>query len=842
MSLSLPRPTTGSLPARLAAVSTMLLLAAASFGQSIPAPKVRTDVDGVSLPEGAIARLGSARFRFDGHPACPVAFSGDGKLVAVAAHRSVSVFETDTGRQRHRFPMLDEHYPQVVRFLDDGKRIAVGSAGGKTGELTIYDLADGKQVVTSKLPGNNQIHIGDITPDGFRVLAVDWFAKVYLWDVKAERELWTFNHAEAKVPQPLTADGKYFVMAGREKAELRDAQTGKLVGTFPDPGPRFQNRYYPGMSPEGRIALGAEKGDAVVVLSAQGSERVRTLPTDLRPEQFFFSPDSRYLVAPSVAGTQVWDLSAPDDKGPVVRLVGAIRGGFTPDGKTHALADVGSITLFSVGDWKRLPQSADLASPVSRVRFLPDGKRVIGYTRKGWVAWPAAGGPATRLSDDSTVHPQVYAAVSADGRTACDVVHEPAKDQSSYVFAGKNTLRVTDLATGKDRRIPDSQMVNSIQLSPDGRHISTLTRADGFVVWDARTGDLCYRHKRTTDGSVLGAAPAPDGKGLARSVFGAYRPNPQADLLAPVYSDVTVTDHITGREWKMDPIPWSVYVGGAWFSSDGSKVVLQGRFSSDWKKDSVSVWDMRTGRRLVNWERQSGRLDSDSLSRDSRSLLTGTMKGQLALIEVATGGPRASFQHFGEVLSSAFHHDGTKAVSSSPDGPIYIWDLIGDPGRWDASKADAVWADLASPDAKIAFAAIRKLRANPTDAIAFLTDRVKLPAPPTEDQIAGLLKRLDGAAFAERERAQKELTKVAELIRPRLEKARKSASEESGRRLDQVLKATEELTSERLRHVRACEVIEGIGSPEAVKVLRDWATGQEGARLTIEAKESLARR
>jgi hypothetical protein len=65
--------------------------------------------------------------------------------------------------------------------------------------------------------------------------------------------------------------------------------------------------------------------------------------------------------------------------------------------------------------------------------------------------------------------------------------------------------------------------------------------------------------------------------------------------------------------------------------------------------------------------------------------------------------------------------------------------------------------------------------------------------------------------------------------------------EEVGRRLDQVLKSIDEVSPDRLRQVRACEVLEGIRSPEAVRLLREWSGGPTEARLTTEAKESLER-
>ncbi len=66
-------------------------------------------------------------------------------------------------------------------------------------------------------------------------------------------------------------------------------------------------------------------------------------------------------------------------------------------------------------------------------------------------------------------------------------------------------------------------------------------------------------------------------------------------------------------------------------------------------------------------------------------------------------------------------------------------------------------------------------------------------------------------------------------------------SEEVRERLEKVLKSLEMMTPERLRQIRACEVLEGIATPDAVKILRKWSAGPEKYRLTIEAKESLER-
>jgi WD40 repeat protein len=803
-------------------------------------PQAPKDVAGGPLPPGALRRLGAPRFRHGGQSTRWVRFAPDGRQVATTTSRGVYVFDTATGRLRHHLRPPAGHRPRVVRFLADGKRLAVGSGDwNKVAELTVYDRNDGKPVSSTAFAGNAQIFIIDVTPDGGRVLVEDRFVKVYLWDIKARRELWAFPHPEASSTLPFTADGKRLVLAGSRSAELRDAATGKVVATFPSPGAGFSALYSAALAPDGRIATVSENQDAVAVLDARAPGTVRKLPAELLTNHFVFSPNGRHLAGFGPYATLVWDLKAADGKGPVARLPAAAHGGFAPDGKTLALDDLGFVTLWRVGAWKRLPQSADPATEVRRVAFSADGKKVLGYTRGGWVAWPADGGPAAALSDDARVYYEGLAEVSADGRAAVDVLHEPGRGRERGTFA----LRVTDLRTGKARRIPlDKAPWEPIRISADGRLVSASLQGAEFVVWDARTGEVRHRRPRPEDQVLFGADPTPDGKGLARSVSGFWHEQQRPLGSGPSYKAVVVTDHRTGREWKMTPMPASVYSDGARFSRDGSRLVLMGHMDGNWKEDGVTVWDVATGKRLLSRSRPGGSTAAVCLSADGRSLLVGDSSGQLALLEVATGGERAVFRHGGMILSAAFHPDGTRAVASSPEAPVYVWDLLGEPGPWDRAKGDAVWADLGAADAKVAFAAVRKLRANPGRAAAFLKDRVKVAAVPSAEAVAGWLRGLDSPRFAERQQAQKALAAVADLIRPRLEAARKGAPVETARRLEQILNRPLNSSPDWLRQLRACEVLEGIGTPEARDVLRAWAAGPEGARLTAEATRSLARR
>jgi hypothetical protein len=61
------------------------------------------------------------------------------------------------------------------------------------------------------------------------------------------------------------------------------------------------------------------------------------------------------------------------------------------------------------------------------------------------------------------------------------------------------------------------------------------------------------------------------------------------------------------------------------------------------------------------------------------------------------------------------------------------------------------------------------------------------------------------------------------------------------KQLERILDTVYAPVPERLRQVRAAEVLEGIGTPEAWRLLKKLATGAPGARLTREAKASLQR-
>jgi hypothetical protein len=108
------------------------------------------------------------------------------------------------------------------------------------------------------------------------------------------------------------------------------------------------------------------------------------------------------------------------------------------------------------------------------------------------------------------------------------------------------------------------------------------------------------------------------------------------------------------------------------------------------------------------------------------------------------------------------------------------------------------------------------------------------------ERFAGLLKKLESDQFREREEATRELKKLGDSAEPALREAlKRNFPLETRRRLQALLDGLD--TGERLRTLRAIEVLERIGDKPARDLLRRLSKGAAGAWLTEEARTTLRR-
>ena len=157
-----------------------------------------------------------------------------------------------------------------------------------------------------------------------------------------------------------------------------------------------------------------------------------------------------------------------------------------------------------------------------------------------------------------------------------------------------------------------------------------------------------------------------------------------------------------------------------------------------------------------------------------------------------------------------------------------------------AKRLEELWNELASADAAKAYRALQTLVTTPAQSVHLLRQRLPKSAGVDAARLARLLTDLDSEQFAVRGKAARELEKRGESARPALRKLQsESRSAEARRRAQQLLDKLEGPT--RLRAVRAVEVLEHLGTPEARHFLQKLSGGIPEARLTQEAKTALER-
>lgn len=195
--------------------------------------------------------------------------------------------------------------------------------------------------------------------------------------------------------------------------------------------------------------------------------------------------------------------------------------------------------------------------------------------------------------------------------------------------------------------------------------------------------------------------------------------------------------------------------------------------------------------------------------------------------------------------------DGRRLLSGSDDTFGLLWDttLAGaaKPRKepLTAAGADGLWVALAGPEAQPAYAAMADLAAAPALAVALVRRELKpAPAAPTDAELDRTFADLDSKVFATREKASRRLAEWGEWAVPGVRKRFvKTASAEVRRRAQEFLDRfdTPKPSPDRLRQLRAVELLEGIATPAARDVLSELAKGAAEAPLSREAAAALER-
>ena len=800
----------------------------------------RIDLHGDPLPEDAVARLGTGRFRH-GEQIYDLAYSPDGKQIASAsADRTVRLWDCATGKELRRF-VGHEDSVWFVAFADGGKKLISASgtwhrnyadtsvrlwdvstgleirklmehkhrtspaaaalspdgrtlAFGARGTIRLLPVDGEKDAIDISVPGAPALSFPKVlrfSRDGRRLAAIVEFTGVHLFDVATKNLLW--RNADHPTDALSSDSGIAFspdsktvatVTAVRKPLRLFDVETGTVLRSF-----------------DGPLAAGP------LTFSADGS-------------RIFSGSWSSEAV--------VWDVSLGKPAGKLTRRDYSSAAALSPDGAVLASAGARSIHFYDASLGNRLNSVKGANGAIDYLHLSADGQYLYAGSSRdyesGLRSWDLKTGAqilAFKRASAITLAP--------DGRSVAMGFYEGIPE-------------IIDAATAKTqlKTSGKSRYLDSVCYSPSGRLLvgANWTTTDLYL-WDISTGkelDSLAILPKTGGPKCLEAGPA--GRLVAEgSLDGTVR-------LWDIESRQQA-NQLKGMNGPIMGVSWAP--NGAELAAVSAESKMPGGFSGGKPDRYVRIWDVASGKLRLSMQGSQEGNWCVRWSHDGRLIAAGGEDGVVRVWERASGEERCRLTgHEGPIHSLAFSLDNSQLFSGSSDTTILVWDITSPRKQPLIATADdlpLLWKELGA-EAPVADRAIRILIGVPELALRLTSNQLHPIANANIQHIARLVADLDAAEFATREQASRELEEMGELTAGWLRKALETQpSPELRTRVNGLLAKLENglLTGERLREARAVEVLERISTPDARQLLEKVAAGAPEALLTREAKASLAR-
>jgi WD40 repeat protein len=553
-------------------------------------------------------------------------------------------------------------------------------------------------------------------PDATDLRGFEWY---YLWGL-CHRDLVLRGHrGEVKCLQNL--DSGQLVSAGTDGTiAIWDVQSGRRLMTIGGHGRSVQA--VAALSEAGLLVSGDDAGLIRLWDTATGAcyrvlEGHQSGVTSLA-----ISPCGRRLVSASWDNTvRVWDLENARSECVLRRNPGSPLGrdmfesvAWTPDGRTIIAASLFSDVIFwNVDTGQQIAALRAHAGNLSDLAVSPDGRLL-----------------ATASEDNTAKLWDLGVFIESNAGEVVQYIESVVSDRGARagVEAALLTKRISVSASATLQG--HTGAIRQLAFSPDGRLLATAAADETVRLWEPATGQqLSVFHGHT--GAVSCLAFAGDGRTLASGGNHAairlwdlqtgkarQAPNDGLETRWRQEGPKSVTARVGGIAFA----PLGETVRALAFSRDGRVLAVGGQqVYDDVSTDSLTLWELETGKKLNRTSGQSLFVSGIAFADDGRSLIANAQNdygvGRVVLYDFQTGEEQILFTNDeGTIWSLAVAPHRTKLYAATglihQHGTVVAFDLAtrqrsvlfrneGDYMRTLAISADGVMLAAATGDGEV---------------------------------------------------------------------------------------------------------------------------------------------
>ncbi|MCO6042887.1 protein kinase [Aeoliella sp. ICT_H6.2] len=645
-------------------------------------------------------------------PGWSIAYSPDGRYLAVGFSESLLVWDMVTGEATYRFEGLEGPLESTA-FSPNGRYLAGASKKG----ATVWDLASGVEVRSWRCYGGKDFNTGLAFSLDSELLAFVDSGGFRLVEFQTGNEVLNVNgHSLGINDLTVSPDGKRLATCADDRTvKLWDVATGKEVLTFEldfypltlafspngvglacagygrdivlwDATPRGTNplRWYAGhkgpittvtFSPNGERAFstsGWPAGDNTVrVWDVQTGEEVQRFEGHENNNiDASFLPDGQRVLSGAGDGTlRLWDIATGEEE---LRLTMPAEGdavAVTPDGRLGAVGLFdNNCYLFDLKTGEQVRRLSGHTTRILDVDVSPDGSQLISCGDDPFaILWSIDSGEEIRRLDHGSGIDRVI--FSPDGQL---VLTGGWDDKAILWNVASGEIQVTFIHNGN---------VADAAFTADGSLLVTACHDNMVYVWDVESGKLLRRLKDHRNW-VWSVAISPDDNRILSGGGGAFLDNtflPGSDFAMRVWDLAAVVDVAVQKSppRTVTPSRWlhghEGTVRSLDFSPDGQRAVS----ATGWPQDdkSLRVWDIATGREIQQFENSTSGSFEARFMPDGKRVLSGADDGHLRMWDISTGVELMSLASPARGEAIALSGDGRYAAIAARDGKCYLFDL-----------------------------------------------------------------------------------------------------------------------------------------------------------------------